>query len=263
MKFALGIEYEGTHFHGWQRQQSLPTVQGLLESALGKIANEPIEVYCAGRTDTGVHGLGQVVHFITHVARPLRAWTWGTNTHLPSSIVVRWAVPVDESFHARFSAIARRYRYIIYNAPIRSALLQQRVTHIPIPLNVKKMQAGALHLLGELDFSAFRSASCESSTPMRAVKEIAIQRFGDYIITEIEANAFLHHMVRNIMGVLIQVGQERQPPDWVKNILLGKDRRLAAETASPSGLYLLKVLYPEAYVFPSDHAMFFPIVQSG
>jgi tRNA pseudouridine38-40 synthase len=250
MKFALGIEYNGTDFFGWQAQENLLTIQGTLESALTKIADENIKVFCAGRTDAGVHAAGQVIHFDTQVVRNLRAWTLGTNTHLPPSIAVRWAQEVDEEFHARFSAIARRYRYIIYNHSLRSALLASRVTWYYHSLNIEPMKVAASHLIGEHDFSSFRSAQCESNTPMRNVHEISIIRQGDFIVIEIQANAFLHHMVRNIVGVLLQIGSGWKDPGWSKDVLQSKDRRVAAETAPAQGLYLVKVLYPEKYQFP-------------
>lgn len=249
-RIALGIEYDGHEFYGWQAQETLYTVQGTLETALTKIAAEPIKLLCAGRTDAGVHATGQVVHFDTSAIRSMRAWTLGTNTHLPPTIAVRWAMEVDEAFHARFSAQARRYRYVIYNSPMRSAILAARVTWYPYALDAERMQAAAMHLLGEQDFSAFRSSQCESNTPMRNVHEVKVWREGAYVIVEIEANAFLHHMVRNIVGVLIRVGAGRQDADIVQKILESKDRRQAFETAPATGLYLINVRYPETYLFP-------------
>lgn len=256
MRIALGIEYNGQGLYGWQSQQGLPTVQTLLETALSKIANEPIALFCAGRTDAGVHAIGQVVHFDTHAKRHLDAWIWGTNSYLSTSVVVRWARPVDFHFHARFSALARRYRYIIYNHPIRPAILSGRVTWHYYPLDTIRMQNAAQHLLGEQDFSSFRSSHCSAHSPRRMISDILIQRHGDYVVIEIEANAFLHHMVRNIVGVLMRIGSGLKEPDWMKAVIEAKNRRSAAETSPPDGLYLMRVRYPEGYVFPQPNELF-------
>jgi len=252
MRIALGIEYNGSHYHGWQAQKNsqLPTIQGALQSALSRIANEPIQLLCAGRTDAGVHATGQVVHFDTNVKRHADAWIWGTNSYLPSDIVVRWAKSVDYGFHARFSALARRYRYIIYNNPIRPALLSSRVTWNYYALDVENMQHAAPYFLGEQDFSSFRSSECSSKSPMRNVMELSITREKDFVIIEIEANAFLHHMVRNIVGVLMRIGAGWEKPEWAKDVLAARSRKAAAETASSHGLYLMNVKYPIPYQFP-------------
>lgn len=250
MKIALGIEYNGHGYHGWQSQRDLLTVQGCLEEALSKIADETILTHCAGRTDAGVHATGQVVHFETSANRNSRAWLLGTNTHLPSTVAVRWAQIVDEDFHARHSAVSRLYRYVIYNHTSRPALLTSRVTWNYDTLNIATMQAASHYLIGELDFTSFRSSECESKSPMRRVIKIIIHRIDDFIMVEIEANAFLHHMVRNIVGALTCVGAGHQEPEWVEEVLLAKDRRKAAETAPASGLYLVKVSYPEKYKIP-------------
>lgn len=256
MRIALGIEYNGHGFHGWQAQRELSTVQGTLEAALAKIANEPVFLHCAGRTDANVHATGQVVHFDTRAKRHIDAWLWGTNTHLPSSIIVRWAKHVDYSFHARFTAIARRYRYIIYNHPIRPAILNARATWQYYPLDIEYMRAAGQYLLGEQDFSSFRSSQCNSKSPMRNVKEFQINRHGDFVILEIEANAFLHHMVRNIAGSLMKVGAGFKKPEWMLEVLQAKNRRSAAETAPPDGLYLTQVHYPKPYTFPLSDQLF-------
>lgn len=256
MRIALGIEYNGAELYGWQAQENLSTVQGHIESALTKIADEPIKLICAGRTDAGVHATGQVVHFDTGVVRDDRAWTLGVNAYLPPSIAVRWMKKVDETFHARFSATARRYRYIIYNYPLRSANLASKVTVYYRPLDITRMQCAAQHLIGEHDFSSFRAAQCEAKTPTRNIQELIISRQGDFVIIEIQANAFLHHMVRNITGVLMMVGSGRQEPDWVLEVLHSKDRRAAADTAFAHGLYLTKVVYPEKYALPSQNDTF-------
>lgn len=256
MRIALGIEYNGQNYYGWQAQQGLPTIQGLLQEALSKVANEPIFLHCAGRTDANVHATGQVVHFDTHAKRHIDAWLWGTNTHLPPTILVRWARAVDYSFHARFKATSRRYRYIILNQPIRPAILSGRVSWHYYPLDVERMRLASAYLIGEQDFSSFRSSQCSSKSPMRNVTEIDIQRHGDFIILEIEANAFLHHMVRNIAGTLMKIGAGLRDPAWMQEVLLAKSRRAAAETAPAEGLYLIRVCYPEAYTFPLPEGPF-------
>lgn len=250
MKIALGIEYNGHGFYGWQSQQNLPTIQGHLQEALSKIADEPIHVFCAGRTDAGVHATEQVVHFVTNANRIQRAWILGTNSFLPANIAVAWAETVADEFHARFSALSRCYQYIICNRLTRPAILTNRITWYYEELNLATMQQAANYLIGELDFSSFRSAECESKTPMRNVKRILINRYDDYIVIEIEANAFLHHMVRNIVGMLLRIGAGYKEPEWMHEVLMAKDRRLAAETASPAGLYLAKVTYPTQFALP-------------
>lgn len=251
MRIALGIEYNGHGYYGWQYQPGLPTIQGALEEALSKIANEPIYLFCAGRTDASVHATGQVIHFDTRAKRHIDAWIWGANSYLPPSIVVRWAKQVDYHFHARFTAVARRYRYIIFNHPIRPAILSNRVTWHYYPLDVTSMQDAIPYLLGEQDFSSFRSSQCNSKTPMRCVLDCMIKRQGDYVILEIEANAFLHHMVRNIVGVLFKIGEGLKSSAWMEEVLKSKKRTAAAETAPPDGLYLIQVKYPKPYVFPT------------
>ncbi|AUI66058.1 MULTISPECIES: tRNA pseudouridine(38-40) synthase TruA [Glaesserella] len=252
MKIALGIEYDGSRYFGWQRQQNVDSVQQKLEEALSIIANSPCEVFCAGRTDAGVHGTGQVVHFETVSNRPLQSWCFGTNTHLPDDIAVKWAVEVSEDFHARFSATARRYRYIIYNHKLRSAILPKGVSHYYHPLDHEKMHQAGQFLLGENDFSSFRAAQCQSHTPWRNVHHLNVTRERDYIIVDIQANAFVHHMVRNIVGSLIEVGQGKQPTEWIKWLLDQKDRTLAAPTAKAEGLYLVDVIYPEQFGIPKS-----------
>lgn len=253
MRIALGIEYDGHSYHGWQIQvnahKKLPTVQGILQTALSRIADQPIELYCAGRTDAGVHASGQVVHFDTDAKRHPDAWIWGANSYLPPEIAVRWSKSVDYGFHARFSALARRYRYLIYNHPIRPAILSGRVTWYYYPLEVSRMQEAAHYFLGEQDFSSFRSSECSSKTAMRNVMSLSITREGNFVIIEIEANAFLHHMVRNVAGVLMRIGAGWEQPEWARQVLQARDRRAAAETASPQGLYLVQVRYPHQYQF--------------
>lgn len=258
MRIALGIEYNGSGFYGWQAQRnlSLATIQGTLEDALAKVANEPVHLFCAGRTDANVHATGQVVHFDTRAKRHIDAWIWGTNAHLPPSIVVRWAKQVDYSFHARFTAKARRYRYLIFNHPIRPGILSARVSWHYYPLDVDKMREAGKFLIGEQDFSSFRSSQCNSKSPMRNVIEFTIQRQGDFVILDIEANAFLHHMVRNIAGTLMKIGSGAKDPHWMQTVLQAKSRRAAAETAPPDGLYLTRVRYPDPYIFPLPNEPF-------
>ncbi len=250
MKIALGIEYAGQNYFGWQRQENLSTIQGELEKALSIIANEKIEVFCAGRTDSGVHGTGQVVHFETTAIRPEKAWAFGTNAHLPDDIAVKWAKTVPEDFHARFSATARRYRYIIYCNKLRSAILPFGVTHYHQELNAQLMHKAGQYLLGENDFSSFRAAQCQSNSPWRNVHHLKVTQQGQYIIVDIQANAFVHHMVRNIVGSLLEVGCGNQKPEWIQWLLAQKDRKLAAPTAKAEGLYLVHVDYPHEFDLP-------------
>lgn len=251
MKIALGIEYQGQGYSGWQRQEKLSTVQGELERALSLVANEQVEVFCAGRTDAGVHATGQVIHFETQAERAEKAWCFGVNAHLPDDISVSWAKAVDEDFHARFSATARRYRYVIYNHRLRSAILPHGVTHYHFPLDHQLMHQAGQALLGEHDFSSFRAAQCQSNSPFRCVHHLQVTRHGRYIVVDIQANAFVHHMVRNIVGSLMEVGCGHQNVGWIGWLLAQKDRTLAAATAKPNGLYLVNVSYPEKFSIPS------------
>ncbi len=251
-RVAARIEYHGGHYHGWQAQPhlSVPTAQEALESALWEIAGQQVRTTCAGRTDTGVHGFAQVVHFDDHVGRSLKAWVMGTNRHLPADIRVHWAQEVGEAFHARFSATARRYRYIICNTPIRPALLHDLVTWYRHALDIQLMNNAAETLLGEHDFSAFRAASCQASSPHRCVTACKVSRQGDYVVVDITANAFLHHMVRNITGSLLAVGSKSSPVEWFETVLQNRDRTQAADTAPAEGLYLVDVTYPDAFALP-------------
>lgn len=252
MKIALGIEYDGSTYFGWQRQREVVTVQEQLEHALSKVANHPVDVFCAGRTDAGVHGTGQVVHFNSDAIRNERAWTLGVNANLPDTIAVKWAIEVPDDFHARFSATARRYRYIIYNSKFRPGILKSGVSHYHTPLDENKMNVAAQSLLGEQDFSSFRAAQCQSNSPNRFVHFINVVRQNNFVIIDIKANAFVHHMVRNIAGSLIAVGKQEKPIEWMKQLLEARDRTLAAETAKPNGLYLIEVDYPEHYAIPKS-----------
>ncbi len=253
-RIVLGIEYAGTPFAGWQAQPKQYTVQGCVEAALTKIAAHPVKLYCAGRTDAGVHALGQVVHFDTSAQRPTRAWLVGGNTYLPKSIAIKWLQHVETTFHARHSAIARRYRYIICNTPTHSAIYAERATWYRYPLDAARMHIAAQCLLGERDFSAFRAAECESLSPWRNLHAITVKRQGDFVIIDVSANAFLHHMVRNIVGSLLAIGTRRRDAAWLAEVLAKRDRRLAAETAQASGLYLMAVHYQDVWDFPQNNS---------
>ena len=250
MRFALGLEYEGSSYYGWQRQVEVDSVQSRVEKALSSIANEAINIQCAGRTDAGVNATGQVVHFETKASRNESAWTFGVNSQLPNNIAVRWVKAVDDDFHARFSATARRYRYVIYNHNLRAGILHQGVSHYHGDIDENKMHRAAQSLLGEQDFTSFRAIHCQSKTPFRNVHKVSVTRQGMYVMIDIQANAFLHHMVRNIVGSLLEIGLGNQPLDWMAHLLTLKNRNLAAPTAKPNGLYLVDVTYPESYQLP-------------
>ena len=243
MKIALGIEYCGTAFNGWQVQPDCPSVQSALEEAIERFVCVKTPVMCAGRTDTGVHATHQVVSLDTEVDRPERSWVRGLNTFLPKTVSVRWARRVPDDFHARFSARSRTYENWILNDPVRSPILADLTGWVFRPLDVERMREGAVHLLGEHDFTSFRAAECQAKTPVRTIKRLELIRQGRMIGIRIEANAFLQHMVRNIVGTLIYVGTGREEPIWVKNVLESKSRALAAPTFSPNGLYLTGVSY--------------------
>lgn len=251
VRIALGVEYDGTHYSGWQRQSHKPSVQAQVEKALSHIANEPIQVFCAGRTDAGVHASGQIIHFDTSAQRPAVAWIRGANCHLPPDIRILWHQEVPADFDARKSAIGRRYCYIIANQPVPPGIMHRGVTWVLPPLDVVAMQQGAQYLIGEHDFSAFRAAGCQAKTPVRHLSRFSVSRHGTNIILDVTANAFLHHMVRNIAGSLIQIGQHKHPPQWIQMLLAKKDRRLAAATAAPNGLYLVHAIYPNNFDIPA------------
>ncbi len=253
MRIALGVEYDGSAYQGFQLQEGVPSIQGCLEEAVSSIAAAGIRLICAGRTDTGVHATGQVVHFDCPegTTRPLHAWIRGVNTKLPPDIAVRWAREVPEDFHARFSAFERIYRYIIWNGPARCAVMSRGVSdYSGRPLDHEAMDQGAAFLLGERDFTSFRSSQCQSRSPFRNVHSARVIRRGDFVILEIAANAFLHHMVRNIAGSLLEVGLGRKEPDWIQELLEIRDRNQAGPTGLPGGLYLVHVSYPDRFGIP-------------
>jgi len=247
MRIVLGIEYDGSRYHGWQAQAGLHTVQSSVEKALSRIANHTVEVVCAGRTDTGVHALGQVVHFDTGSERSHHAWIYGSNTFLPKDIAIRWVKEVPDDFHARYSAVSRSYRYVIYNHSLKPALLRSNVAWHYKALDHERMAEAGSYLIGEYDFTSFRASECQSKTPIRHLTALSVTRQGDYVIMDISANAFLHHMIRNIAGVLIAVGAGLKDVLWAKYVLEAKDRRLGGETAPAYGLYFMEAKYPDHY----------------
>jgi tRNA pseudouridine38-40 synthase len=254
VRYVLGLEYNGTPYAGWQIQPSLSfdrTVQGVLESVLCKVMASPVRVICAGRTDAGVHATGQVIHFDAEVVRTPRALLLGANSLLPKNIVVRWVREAQADFHARFSALSRTYHYLICNTSVHSGIYAGRAAWCRFPLNITDMQIAANCLFGEHDFSAFRSSECESSTPVRRMLTISVRRTGAFVLVKVQANAFLHRMVRNIVGTLMQVGMGREKPEWVASVLKSRNRKLAGPTAAPDGLYLSHVAYPEQYGLPA------------
>ncbi len=268
-RIVLGIQYDGAPWQGWQKQPHGTTVQDRLEEALRRFSGEHITVVCAGRTDAGVHALEQVVHFDTSLVRETASWVRGVNAFLPPSIAVRWAhellLPVSSDagmkdgeryqneFHARFSAIARTYHYVLYNHPVRSPLLVGKAGWTFRPLDAAKMQEGAEYLLGQHDFSSFRAVACQASTPVRTMKAISVQRRGDTLVLTLTANAFLQHMVRNIVGSLIMVGTGSKSPEWIGQVLAARNRSLAAPTFMSDGLYLARVEYPAQWKLPQEN----------
>ncbi len=255
-RYALGIEYDGSGFNGWQAQANDPSVQVCVENAISKIANHPLRLACAGRTDTGVHAVCQVAHFDSQVIRTERQWVLGINSHLPDTVCVRWVQQVDEEFHARFSAIERHYQYRILNRWVRPALRVGLVSWCRRPLDIEIMNTAVGALLGEHDFSAFRSAGCKANHAVREVTKVSVQRKEDEIILNIAANSFLYHMVRNIAGSLIKIGHGEKPVEWMGKLLAEGDRKQAGMTAPADGLYFMSVRYPDAFRIPGDLAAF-------
>lgn len=246
MRYAALVEYDGSQYHGWQYQnENLPTVQLFVERAFSKVADHFVRVACAGRTDTGVHGRGQVIHFESEAERNERAWVFGTNANLPHDISIHDVKPAPVDFHARFSAEARRYRYTIYNNPIRPAINRHVVTWHCLPLDETKMQQAAEHLIGTHDFTSFRAKNCQAKSPLKTIEFLRVTREGDYVHLDIKANAFLHHMVRNIAGVLMAIGNGSEPIAWIEQVLACKNRAEGGVTAVSAGLCLMEIYYPK------------------
>jgi len=250
MRIAIGVEYDGRSFHGWQSQPDGKTVQDTLQRALGQISERPTAIIAAGRTDTGVHALEQVVHFDTDADRPLTAWVRGVNALLPETISVRWAHPVPDEFHARFSAHGRSYRYLLLNRANRSAIYSGKAGWFHAPLDIEVMQSVTRYLLGEHDFSAFRAAECQAKSPVKNLRQLDIRQHGDMIVFDLNADAFLHHMVRNIIGCLVYVGKGKYSPDWLAEVLASRERSRAAPTFPADGLYLRHIQYDTKWELP-------------
>ena len=258
MKIALGVEYDGNRFHGWQvQQEGVRTVQLCLEQAVAKVANHDVRLFCAGRTDAGVHAVGQVAHFETDAFRTERQWLLGINVNLPDDVSINWVKFVDDDFHARFSAMSRSYRYFIWNRPTRSALLTGKVNWTHYDLDHEVMHQAAQDLLGTHDFSSYRALQCQAKSPIKTLHKLDVERNGDMIVLRLHANAFLHHMVRNIAGVLIAIGRHERPVNWAAEVLSYRDRTLGGVTAAPEGLYFESVEYPEEFMIPQTQ---FPAV---
>ncbi len=259
MRIAAIIEYDGSRFSGWQRQEQVRSVQGVIEEAISKVASEPIHVTVAGRTDAGVHAAAQVIHFDTGVTRTEYSWVRGANSNLPSDVAVLWAGQVDSGFHARYSATGRHYHYLILNRPVRPTYLAQRVTHEYRQLDVTAMQEAAKYLIGEHNFTSFRAAECQAKSPIRELRALEITRQGELVCLRTHANAFLQHMVRNIAGVLMVIGAGEREPRWAWEVLEARDRTAGGVAAAPEGLYLAAVTYPESMKIP-DVATASPLV---
>lgn len=251
-RYAIGIEFCGTHFRGWQTQQpGVSSVQETIEKTLSKIANHPVIVHAAGRTDAGVHASNMVAHFDTTAIRPERGWLMGANTLLPKDIAIRWIQPMENDFHARFKACARRYRYVIYNHAYRPALLFGQVTHVYQTLDVDKMKQAVDKLVGTHDFSSFRAAACQSNQPVRHVSHARLFQHGNFLVLDIQADGFLHHMVRNIVGTLLEIGRGEHSVEWIDHLFEVKERAQAGITAPPDGLYFIQAYYPEQFKLPA------------
>lgn len=259
-RIAIGIEYDGRAFCGWQIQPDQKTVQAVLEQAISRMAGHPVRVHAAGRTDTGVHASMQVAHFDTDAQRPLTAWVRGVGSFLPPGVAVLWAQEVDDNFHARFAASARHYRYLLLNHMVRPALLDGRVGWIHQPLDLDAMRQAAALLLGEHDFSSFRAAECQAKTPIKHLTRLDIHCQGNMVICDFSASAFLHHMVRNIMGALLHVAKGNKPPEWITSLLAAKDRSIAPPTFMPDGLYLVGVSYAPEYALPTEPAQRYGLI---
>ena len=250
MKIAVAVEYCGTRFHGWQRLKTERSVQQCVEEALSVVADHPVSVVCAGRTDARVHALNQIIHFETGAQREMHSWVFGANSNLPDGVSLLWAKVVEEDFHARFSALSRSYQYLISNRAARPGIFQDLVTWESRPLDVQRMSEAGSRLLGRHDFTSYRAQACQSRTAEREIHELSVQRYESYVVLSVRANAFLYHMVRNIAGVLMEIGQGRKETNWAEEVLKAKNRSVAGVTAPPQGLYLTEVEYPEHYQLP-------------
>lgn len=253
-RIALGLEYDGGAYHGWQVQKNGPSVQAVLEAAVAKVAAGPVKTICAGRTDAGVHAFAQVVHFDTDAQRSQRSWVLGTNSGLPGDVNVRWACEVNTRFNARFAALSRTYLYLILNRPVRSGVWRDRAWPVYQSLDVAAMQAASRHFLGQHDFSSLRASGCQARSPVRTIRKLNVSCRGPWLYIEVCANAFLHHMVRNIVGVLVRIGRGDAGPDWATQVIAGRDRTLAGVTAPAGGLYLTDVQYPAEFALPVEPA---------
>lgn len=249
-RYAAVVEYNGAYFHGWQWQNhptQAPSIQEVIEAAIARVANHPVRVHAAGRTDAGVHATRQVIHFDTSAIRKDYGWLMGINTNLPAGVAVQWIGEVDLDFHARFKAQARRYRYLINNSPAKQALLHDQLTWWRYPLDEQRMHQAAQALVGEHDFSSFRAKDCQAKTPVKTVHSVQLKRWGNIIMLEVEGSGFLYHMVRNIVGTLLPIGEQLKPVTWMQEVLAARDRTQAGITAPAGGLYFVGVYYPEAY----------------
>jgi tRNA pseudouridine38-40 synthase len=258
IRIAVGVEYDGTAYTGWQSQRSSPSVQSLVEGALTPVAAEPVNLICAGRTDAGVHAVGQVAHFDTQAQRTARGWVLGANTNLPNDVNVAWARPVPRHFHARYTAEARTYRYYVFNRPVRSALAARTAAWIRQPLDHERMSSATSALVGSHDFSAFRAAQSQGHSSIRHLESLSVERHGDFVLIQVTANAFLQHMVRNIAGLLIAIGQGEKDPNWARTVLESKERAQGGPTASAEGLHLWVVRYPSAFGLPTPRSVMIP-----
>ena len=266
MRIGAIVEYDGSEFSGWQVQDSAPSVQQAVEQAVSRVADEEIHVTVAGRTDAGVHALAQVIHFDTTAQRSDYAWVRGSNSNLPPTVALLWVGEVSADFHARFSATGREYHYVIQNRPVRPTVLARRVTHEYRPLDIEPMQAAARHLVGTHDFSSYRAMQCQARSPVRELRALEVRRHGEQVVIRAYANAFLHHMVRNLAGVLMAIGAGEREPRWAREVLEARDRTLGGITAPPNGLYLTAVEYPAAFGIPATRAvpvMEVPITRRG
>lgn len=250
MRIAAILEYDGSNFSGWQRQEQARSVQGIVEAALSRVADEPVQVTVAGRTDAGVHAAGQVIHFDTSAERSDYSWLRGANSNLPPDVALLWTGPVDNGFHARYSATGRHYHYVILNRPVRPTYLARRVTHEYRPLDIHRMQQAARHLLGKHDFTSFRATECQAKSPVRELRALEVAHQNGFIHVRAHANAFLHHMVRNLAGVLMTIGAGEREPDWARQVLEARDRKAGGVTAAADGLYLREIEYPDSFAIP-------------